>query len=63
MLDAAPAVFSRAEELEAMGLTVPAVTRIMLLLQRAGVPVGTDVYTVEQAYTRLLPLLKGGAAG
>ncbi len=63
MLDTAPAVFSRAEELEAMGLTVPAVTRIMLLLQRAGVPVGTDVYTVEQAYTRLLPLLKGGAAG
>lgn len=63
MLDTAPAVFSRAAELEAMGLTVPAVTRIMLLLQRAGVPVGTDVYTVEQALSRLLPLLKGGAAG
>ena len=63
MLDTAPAVFSRAAELEAMGLTVPAVTRIMLLLQRAGVPVGTDVYTVEQALSRLLPLLKGGAVG
>ncbi len=63
MLDTAPAVFSRAAELEAMGLTVPAVTRIMLLLQRAGVPVASDVYTVEQAYARLLPLLKGGAAG
>ena len=63
MLDTAPAVFSRAAELEAMGLTVPAVTRIMLLLQRAGVPVGTDVYTVEQALSRLLPLLKGGADG
>ena len=63
MLDTAPAVFSRAAELEAMGLTVPAVTRIMLLLQRAGVPVGTDVYTVEQALSRLLPLLRGGDAG
>lgn len=62
MLDTAPAVFSRAAELEAMGLTVPAVTRIMLLLQRAGIPVASDVYTVEQAYARLLPLLKGGAA-
>lgn len=62
MLDTAPAVFSRAAELEAMGLTVPAMTRIMLLLQRAGVPVASDVYTVEQAYARLLPLLKGGAA-
>lgn len=62
MLDTAPTVFCRAAELETMGLAVPAVTRTMLLLQRAGVPVGTDVYTVEQACARLLPLLKGGAA-
>ena len=62
MLDTAAGVFSRAEELEAMGLTVPAVTRVMLCLRRAGIPVGTDVYTVEQAPERLLPLLKGGAA-
>ena len=62
MLDTAAGVFSRAEELEAMGLTVPAVTRVMLCLRRAGIPVGTDVYTVEQAQQRLLPLLKGGAA-
>ena len=62
MLDTAAGVFSRAEELEAMGLTVPAVTRVMLCLRRAGIPVGTDVYTVEQAQERLLPLLKGGAA-
>ena len=45
-----------------MGLTFPAVTRVMLCLRRAGIPVGTDVYTVEQAQERLLPLLKGGAA-
>ena len=59
MLDTVERVFSRAAELEAMGLTVPAVTQIMLLLKRQGVDVSTDVYTVEQAAARLLPLLGG----
>lgn len=55
-------VFARAEELETMGLTVPAVTRIARLLRERGVALTPDIYTVEQAVTRLLPLLKGGAA-
>lgn len=59
MLDTVTEVFSRASDLERMGLTVPAITRIMLLLRREGVDVGTDVYTVEQAVERLLPLLGG----
>jgi len=59
MLDTVEAVFSRAQELEGMGLSIPAVTRVMLLLQRQGVEVSTDVYTVEQAVDRLLPLLGG----
>ena len=43
-----PEVFSRADELTAIGLAIPSVTR---------------VYTVEQAVQRLLPLLlKGGKA-
>ncbi len=62
MLDTVQGVFSRADELEARGLTVPAVTRIMLLLRRAGVAVDTDVYTVSQAVERLLPLLGGDGA-
>lgn len=62
MLDTTPRVFSRAEELEKLGLTVPAVTQVLLCLRRAGVELGTDVYTVEQARDRLLPLLKGGVA-
>ncbi len=61
MLDTVEQVFSRGEELEQMGLTVPAVTRVMLLLRRAGLDVNTDVYTVEQAVDRLLPLLGGEA--
>ena len=59
MLDTVQAVFSRAEELEAIGLTVPAVTKTLLLLQRAGVAVDTAAYTVEQATAQLLALLGG----
>ena len=55
-------VFSRASELEQIGLTVPAVTRVFMLLRDKGYAVGGNVYTVEQAEERLLPLLsKGGA--
>lgn len=59
MLDTALRVFARAEELEEMGLTVPAVTKVLLLLRQQGIDVGTDVYTVDQAVERLLPLLGG----
>ena len=62
MCDTVSAVFSRADELEQMGLSVPAVTRVILLLQRRGVDIGTDVYTVEQALDRLLPLMGGDAS-
>lgn len=59
MLDTVERVFARAEELEEMGLTVPAVTKILLLLRQQGVDIGTDVYTVDEAAERLLPLLGG----
>ena len=61
MLDTVEAVFSRAEELEAIGLTVPAVTKTLLLLQRAGVAVDTAAYTVEAATAQILSLLGGDA--
>lgn len=60
MFDETAAVFSRAEELEAMGLSVPSVTRIMMGLRAKGFDVGENVYTVEQAVARLLPLLRKG---
>ena len=59
MLDTVAAVFSRAAELERIGLTVPAVTKILLLLREKGVAVDTAAYTVEQAAEQLLPLLGG----
>jgi len=59
MLDTVERVFSRADELERIGLAVPAVTKILLLLRRGGVAVDTAAYTVEQAVAQLLPLLGG----
>ena len=59
MLDTVEAVFSRAQELEAIGLTVPAVTKTLLLLQRRGVEVDTAAYTVEAAAAQILSLLGG----
>ncbi|MCL2299281.1 MAG: energy-coupling factor transporter ATPase, partial [Firmicutes bacterium] len=49
-------VFSRGEELAAMGLTVPAVTRIFMRLREMGLPVGTGVYTMEQGMEELKKL-------
>ena len=54
-------VFSRTEELTNAGLSVPHVTRVMDQLSRAGLPVGTGIYTVSDAVDALLPLMKGGA--
>lgn len=56
-------VFSRAGELEAIGLAVPAVTRIFMQLRARGFEVGENAYTVRQAFERLLPLLRKGGAG
>lgn len=60
MYDTVPNVFSRAEELEQMGLNVPQITRIFLGLKERGIPVEADVYTVDEGYSRLVSLLKGG---
>ncbi len=54
------AVFSRAEELSELGLSVPAVTRVFMGLRAKGLPVGDNAYTVEQAVAALLPHLRKG---
>ena len=59
MLDTVEQVFSRAQELEEIGLTIPAVTKILLLLRQKGVAVDTAAYTIEQAVAQLLPLMGG----
>ena len=54
-------VFSRSEELEAVGLTVPQFTKVAMELRRRGVAVDASVYTVEDLYRSLTALRKGGA--
>ena len=60
-MDGTPAeVFARAEELVAMGLNIPQVTRVFLELKAMGLDV-EPVYTVDQAI-ETLKKLRGGAA-
>ena len=54
-------VFARADELEAVGLDVPQVTKIAMALRRRGMDIDTAVYTVEELKAALLRL-KGGTA-
>ena len=52
-------VFSRSEELEAVGLSVPQVTKVAMELKKRGVEIDGAVYTVEALRDALLKL-KGG---
>jgi energy-coupling factor transport system ATP-binding protein len=47
-------VFRRGDELEAMGLGVPQVTRVFRRLRQLGVDIDPSVYTVEQARDAIL---------
>ncbi len=49
-------VFSRAQELTALGLDIPQVTRVFLRLRELGLPVDSSVYTIEQAKAAILAL-------
>ncbi len=42
-------VFSRAAELESVGLDIPEITRLMMLLQKRGINADIGAYTVEKA--------------
>ena len=63
-------VFAHGDELEAMGLGVPAMTRVFHRLRAMGVDIDASVYTTEQARDAILTRLgraavpasdKGGA--
>ena len=49
-------IFSRADELEAVGLDIPQVTKLCLLLRQGGMPVPAGLYTAESAEAALLAL-------
>ena len=60
-MDGTPAeVFTHAEEIVEMGLSIPQVTQVFLHLRKMGVPV-ENVYTIDQAVAEL-KRLKGGSA-
>lgn len=54
MYDKVDKVFARADELLALGLSVPQVTKIFLKLRQMGVDVPQDVYTVPYAVKTIL---------
>ena len=59
-MDGSPAeVFTHAEELVEMGLSIPQVTQIFLHLRKMGLEVN-NVYTIEQAVAEL-KRIRGGA--
>ena len=58
-------VFARADELEAVGLDIPQVTKLCLLLREGGMPMPAGLYTVDSAEDALVKLFseargKGG---
>lgn len=60
MYGTVPEIYARSEELVAMGLDIPQVTKIFLGLKENGLPVRADVYTVDQARAELLDLREKG---
>ncbi len=59
-MDGSPAeVFERAEELTAMGLTVPKATEIALALRRRGIDIPQSIYTTNYLRKMLINLREG----
>ncbi len=54
LYDTVEAVFSRAAEIEGMGLTVPQITKICMALAEKGIPVSPNTYTVADAREQIL---------
>jgi len=51
-------VFSRAEELSAVGLNIPEISRMCAMLRKRGVPMDEGIFTVDAAQACLTRLLK-----
>lgn len=52
-------VFSRSEELFSLGLDVPQITRVAAALERRGIDIGRDIYTVKFAFERICEYIDG----
>jgi energy-coupling factor transport system ATP-binding protein len=56
-------IFSRAAEIEEMGLSVPQITKICMSLAEKGYPIRPNTYTVEDAKGQILAYLSGRGRG
>ena len=62
--DTPPAVFARADEIAAIGLSVPQITKVFSMLRSRGIDIRGDVYTIEFAMKTLNDYLAAqGKAG
>lgn len=53
-------IFSKSEEIEKIGLSIPQVTKVFSTLNSKGYSVDANVYNLDKAKNELLSLLKGG---
>ena len=60
MYDETPKIFSRADEIEGIGLAVPQITQICMELSRRGYPIRPDTYTVEDAKRQMIDIICRG---
>ena len=51
-------IFCHAEELKQVGLSRPQITKFIMELQKAGIPVESGIYTVEDAYREVLRVFR-----
>lgn len=58
MFDTTRAVFSRGNELEAMGMRLPQITKITNALRQKGIPLSEGILTVGQAFVEITEYLK-----
>ncbi len=58
MFDTVKNVFSRSEELEKMGLSVPQITKIFIKLKKHGIDADTGIYTIEDGKKEIVRLIK-----
>ncbi len=58
MQGSASEVFARSEELLAVGLNIPEISRVCMMLRERGIPVDEGIFTVEQAEKCLLRLME-----
>lgn len=58
MDDVPRSVFSKVEELEKIGLTVPQITKTAYELEKAGINIRADVLTVDELYNEILAGVK-----